>query len=69
MKVSVEAAERRDPKGLYKKARSGQITGFTGIDGPYEPPLKPEIVIDTETSAPEESARQILEYLERIQTC
>src|SRR5690348_2393046 len=65
VKVSVEAAERRDPKGLYKKARSGQITGFTGIDDPYEPPLKPELVIDTENSAPEDSARQILEHLER----
>jgi adenylylsulfate kinase len=67
VKVSVEAAEKRDPKGLYKKARAGQITGFTGVDDPYEPPLKPEIVVDTETNSPEQSARQILEFLERVQ--
>jgi adenylylsulfate kinase len=64
VKVSVEAAEKRDPKGLYKKARSGQIKGFTGIDDPYEVPVKPEIVVDTENSSPEESARQIVRYLE-----
>lgn len=62
--VSIEAAERRDPKGLYKKARAGELKGFTGIDDPYEPPEKPEIVIDTETSSPEESANRIVAYLE-----
>lgn len=64
VKVSVAAAEKRDPKGLYKKARAGQITGFTGIDDPYEAPVNPEIVIDTETTSPEAAARQIVEYLE-----
>lgn len=64
VKVSLEDAERRDPKGLYKKARSGQITGFTGIDDPYEEPTSAEIVIDTQSSAPEQSAAQILSYLE-----
>ena len=64
VKVSLEAAEQRDPKGLYKKARSGQITGFTGIDDPYEEPTSAEIVIDTQTSSPEQSAAQILGYLE-----
>ncbi|HEX5244731.1 MAG TPA: adenylyl-sulfate kinase [Tepidisphaeraceae bacterium] len=64
VKVSLEDAERRDPKGLYKKARSGQITGFTGIDDPYEEPKSAEIVIDTQSSAPEQSAAQILSYLE-----
>src|SRR5688572_15567469 len=49
VKVSVEAAERRDPKGLYKKARAGEIKGFTGIDDPYEAPEHPDIVIDTES--------------------
>ena len=49
--VSLEAAEKRDPKGLYKKARAGQIKGFTGIDDPYEAPEKAEIVIDTETTS------------------
>src|SRR6476661_7382489 len=52
VKVSVEAAERRDPKGLYKKARAGEIKGFTGIDDPYEEPERAEIVVDTERSAP-----------------
>jgi adenylylsulfate kinase len=65
VKVSVEAAERRDPKGLYKKARAGEIKGFTGIDDPYEPPEKPEVVIDTERTSPEAAAEQILEYLAR----
>ncbi len=41
----IELCEQRDPKGLYKKARSGEITGFTGIDDPYEPPLAPELVL------------------------
>jgi adenylylsulfate kinase len=65
VKVSLEGAEKRDPKGLYKKARAGQIKGFTGIDDPYEAPEKPEIVIDTETTSAEEGARQILAYLEK----
>ncbi|MGE5609841.1 MAG: adenylyl-sulfate kinase [Bacillota bacterium] len=64
VKVSLEAAEKRDPKGLYKKARAGEIKGFTGIDDPYEAPEKPEIVIDTEACNPEEAAKQILAYLE-----
>lgn len=63
--VSLEAAEKRDPKGLYKKARAGEIKGFTGIDDPYEAPEKAEIVIDTEKSSPEEAAKQILAYLEK----
>ena len=64
VKVSLEAAEQRDPKGLYKKARSGQITGFTGIDDPYEEPTNAEIVIDTQSSSPVQSAAQIISYLE-----
>jgi adenylylsulfate kinase len=67
--VSLEGAEKRDPKGLYKKARaalaSGKGMGFTGIDDPYEAPDKPEIVIETEKSTPEDAARQILAYLEK----
>src|ERR1051326_7136692 len=54
--VSLATAEQRDPKGLYKKARAGQLKGFTGIDDPYEAPEKAEIVIDTETTKPEEAA-------------
>jgi adenylylsulfate kinase len=63
--VSLAAAEQRDPKGLYKKARAGQIKGFTGIDDPYEAPEKPEIVIETEQLKPEEAAEQILAYLDK----
>jgi adenylylsulfate kinase len=65
--VSLATAEKRDPKGLYKKARAGELKGFTGIDDPYEPPEKAEIVIDTETMSAEEAARQILAHLERGQ--
>ena len=64
IKVSIAAAERRDPKGLYTKARAGQIKGFTGIDDPYEAPERAEMVMDTESQTAEESAGQILEYLE-----
>jgi len=64
VKVSLEAAEKRDPKGLYKKARAGQLNGFTGIDDPYEAPEKPEVVIDTETMKPEVAAERLLRHLE-----
>src|SRR5437588_2999272 len=65
VKVSLETAEQRDPKGLYKKARAGEIKGFTGIDDPYEAPQKPEIVIETESTKPDEAARRILAHLEK----
>ena len=65
VKVSVEAAEKRDPKGLYKKARAGEIKGFTGIDDPYEEPDRPEVVIETERTKPDQAAEQILAYLDR----
>jgi adenylylsulfate kinase len=64
VKVSIEAAERRDPKGLYKKARAGEIRGFTGIDDPYEAPERAEVVLDTEAHGPEDCAREIARYLE-----
>src|SRR3954453_521252 len=63
--VSLAGAEKRDPKGLYKKARAGQIKGFTGIDDPYEAPEKAEIVIDTERTSAEDAAKQILAHLEK----
>ena len=63
--VSLGTAEKRDPKGLSKKARAGQIKGFTGIDDPYEAPEKPEIVIETETTTPADAAQRILAYLEK----
>jgi len=58
--------ERRDRKGLYAKARAGQIKGFTGIDDPYEAPMDPELRIDTTDSAPEEAAQQVLLKLEHL---
>ena len=64
VKASVETCEERDVKGLYAKARSGEIKEFTGVSDPYEPPENPELVIETESQSPEESAQQILAYLE-----
>jgi sulfate adenylyltransferase len=55
--------EQRDAKGLYAKARRGEIKGFTGIDDPYEPPLSPELVLTTTDRSPEENARRIVDYL------
>ena len=55
--------EERDPKGLYKKARSGEIPNFTGINSSYEIPENPEIVIETVKKSPEESAHDIINYL------
>lgn len=59
----LEECERRDVKGMYQKARRGEIKNFTGIDDPYEPPVQPEIVIDTVERSPEENARSIIHYL------
>ena len=56
----LEVAERRDVKGLYRKARSGELKNFTGIDSPYEAPEKPEIRIDTTTTSPEDAAEAIV---------
>jgi adenylylsulfate kinase len=61
----IETCEQRDPKGLYKKARAGQLKGFTGIDDPYEPPLKPELTIDATNTSPQQAAVQLIEYLEK----
>ena len=55
--------ERRDTKGLYRKARTGELKNFTGIDDPYEPPLSAELTIDTVSHTPEENARAIFKYL------
>ncbi|QSZ28564.1 hypothetical protein DSL72_003062 [Monilinia vaccinii-corymbosi] len=62
--IPVEEAERRDPKGLYKKARAGEIKEFTGISAPYEAPDHPEIHLRTDKLTVEESVQQIVEYLE-----
>ncbi len=60
---SLEEAERRDPKGLYKKARAGEIKNFTGIDDPYEAPERPEIHLKTDEMSLEEEVELILEFL------
>jgi adenylylsulfate kinase len=62
--TSLETCEERDPKGLYKKARAGEIKQFTGIDDPYEAPEKPEVTIDTATTSPQEAAVLLLGYLQ-----
>lgn len=62
-KASLEECERRDPKGLYKKARAGEIKEFTGIDSPYEVPKTPDIVLDTENQTPCDSGTEIIRKL------
>ena len=59
----LEVCEARDPKGLYKKARAGEIKGFTGIDDPYEPPQKPEITLDASAKPPEVLAEEVVAFL------
>ena len=61
---SLEAAEERDPKGLYKKARAGEIKNFTGIDDPYEVPERPELHLHTDQQSLEEEVQSLLELLE-----
>jgi sulfate adenylyltransferase len=63
MDTPLDVCEQRDVKGLYAKARRGEIKGFTGIDDPYEAPRDPEITLDTVKSSPEETASQIIDYL------
>ncbi len=58
-----ELAKNRDPKGLYRKALAGEIKNFTGVDDPYEPPLSPELVVDTMTEMPGESLQHVLDKL------
>jgi bifunctional enzyme CysN/CysC len=59
----ISVAEARDPKGLYRKVRLGELRNFTGIDSPYEPPESPEIRIDTTAGSPEDAAGAIVSYL------
>jgi len=59
----LEVCEARDPKGLYKKARAGELKGFTGIDDPYEPPVKPELRLDAGQKSPETLVEEVLAYL------
>jgi len=62
--ASLEECERRDTKGLYQKARAGEIPEFTGISAPYEAPEKPELLLDTEGKTIEESANELISYLQ-----
>jgi adenylylsulfate kinase len=64
--TSLEECERRDVKGLYAKARAGEIKEFTGISDPYEPPLNPEVVLETEGRSPQECAAELLGHLDRL---
>ena len=59
----IELCEQRDPKGLYAKARAGEITGFTGIDDPYEPPIAPDLVLSPSAGDPESQAEVVLVLL------
>jgi len=63
--VSLEVCERRDPKGLYRKARAGEIAEFTGVSAPYERPGSPELALDTETQSVDACIDTIVDYLER----
>jgi adenylylsulfate kinase len=67
VKASVEVCAERDVKGLYEKAFKGEIKEFTGVSDPYEPPLNPELTLDTEHETAEESAAKILTLLEERQ--
>jgi adenylylsulfate kinase len=64
VRTPIATCEQRDPKGLYKKARAGELKGFTGVDDPYEEPLRPELTVDATAASPQELAAQVLRYLE-----
>src|SRR5438094_9990687 len=61
----IDTCEQRDPKGLYKKARAGQLKNFTGVDDPYEPPLTPEVTIDATHTTPQDATVLLVEYLSK----
>ncbi len=63
VKASIETCEKRDPKGLYQKAKKGEIKEFTGISAPYEEPLKPEIILDADTMTIEEEVEMVIRFL------
>jgi adenylylsulfate kinase len=66
VKCSIPELTRRDVKGLYEKALKGEIQNFTGVSDPYEEPLSPEVIVDTETEDLEESVRKVLAKLEEL---
>ena len=63
--ANLEICEKRDPKGLYKKARSGEIKNFTGIDSPYEVPKDPNLIVNTENESVEESVEKIFQEIQK----
>jgi len=65
VRAPLDVCEARDPKGLYRKARAGELQGFTGIDDPYEEPPSPELVIDTAANPPDVSAGLVVAWLEK----
>jgi adenylylsulfate kinase len=65
VEASIETCMQRDPKGLYKKALAGEIKNFTGVSDPYEAPLKPELVLDSNTKGIEELTDEVIAYLEK----
>jgi adenylylsulfate kinase len=65
-KCSLETCIRRDVKGLYKKALAGEIKNYTGVDDPYEEPLKPEVILETDRETPEQSVMKIVQKLEAL---
>ena len=65
IKASLETCEKRDPKGLYRRARTGEIAEFTGVTAPYETPQSPELTIDTDLLTVEESVAAVLDYVDR----
>ncbi|MFC1598234.1 adenylyl-sulfate kinase [Patescibacteria group bacterium] len=71
VKCSLETCEERDPKGLYKKARAGEIKEFTGIDSPYEEPMDPEIIVETDKMDIDEAVEHLVAELRRLEvlTC
>lgn len=66
VKCSLETCMKRDPKGLYRKALAGEVKHMTGLDDPYEPPLTPEVTVDTERESVEESVNRVLAVLEPL---
>ena len=66
LSTPIKECEKRDPKGLYKMARRGELTEFTGIDSPYEPPESPEIKVDTSKSSINESVQIIFNYIKNL---
>jgi len=66
-RAPIDVLAERDVKGLYKKALAGEIKNFTGVDDPYEPPLNPEVVVESDTEMPAESAAKVIAKLEELE--